>query len=221
MNKTRKVTAVLEIWTEQSVSECVTFIDFKTSTVATILRPITPKTVVENLIRTLTWHHRSFNGMDSSANRLFTPLLLHHLPPLPSLALYHNHWCSFSPFHHWFASSSSLVWRRASKARQIPAKWVKKWIIDLKQTDFWLSIGIAYWSHLKKNICKILIFKLNITKKSIPVMAAVAVRKKVVSSGQFSPCFHLQSLKSFFLLDRIKSNCMYWLHWKSGLSQMS
>ena len=41
------------------------------------------------------------------------------------------------------------------------------------------------------------------------VMAAVAVRKKVVSSGQFSPCFHLQSLKSFFLLDRIKSNCMY------------
>ena len=26
--------------------------------------------------------------------------------------------------------------RRARKARQIPAKWVKKWIIDLKQIDF-------------------------------------------------------------------------------------
>ena len=54
--------------------------------------------------------------------------------------------------------------RRASKARQIPAKWVKKWIIDLKQIDFWLSIGIVYWSHCKKNWCKILILKLNITK---------------------------------------------------------
>ena len=31
-------------------------------------------------------------------------------------------------------------------------------------------------------------------------MAAVAVRKKVVNSGQFSPCFHLQSLKSFFFI---------------------
>ena len=57
-----------------------------------------------------------------------------------------------------------LIWRRARKARQIPAKWVKKWIIDLKQIDFWLSIGIVYWSHCKKNWCKILIFKLNITK---------------------------------------------------------
>ena len=35
-------------------------------------------------------------------------------------------------------------------------------------------------------------------RQPLPVMAAVAVRKKVVSSGQFSPCFHLQSLKSFF-----------------------
>ena len=46
-------------------------------------------------------------------------------------------------------------------------------------------------------------------------MAAVAVRKKVVSIGHFSPCFYLQSLNFFYLLDQIKSNCMYWLHWKS------
>ena len=76
--------------------------------------------MVENVIHTLTWHHRSFIGMDSSANRLFTPLL-HHLPPLPfislslplflSLPLHHNHRCSSSssvylfivigiPLHH-------------------------------------------------------------------------------------------------------------------------
>ena len=40
----------------------------------------------------------------------------------------------------------------------------------------------------------------------LPVMAAVAVRKKVVSIGHFS--------QVFYLLDQIKSNCMYWLHWK-------
>ena len=34
----------------------------------------------------------------------------------------------------------------------------------------------------------------------VPVMAAVAVRKKVVSSGHFSPCLYLQSLKSFFFI---------------------
>ena len=33
----------------------------------------------------------------------------------------------------------------------------------------------------------------------IPVMAAVAVREKVVSIGHFSPCFYLQSLKFFFV----------------------
>ena len=65
--------------------------------------------MVENIIHTPTWHHRSFIGMDSWANRLFT-LLLHHLPPLPfiaislplflSLFLHHNHRCS---------SSSSMI----------------------------------------------------------------------------------------------------------------
>ena len=41
----------------------------------------------------------------------------------------------------------------------------------------------------------------------IPVIAAVAVRKKVVSIGHFSQssCH----CKSFYLLDKIKSNCMY------------
>ena len=43
----------------------------------------------------------------------------------------------------------------------------------------------------------------------IPVMAAVAVRKKVINIGCFSP------KKFFYLLDQIKSNYIYWLHWKS------
>ena len=38
----------------------------------------------------------------------------------------------------------------------------------------------------------------------LPVMAAVAVRKKVVSIGHFS-----LSLVNEILLDQIKSNCMY------------
>ena len=49
----------------------------------------------------------------------------------------------------------------------------------------------------------------------LPVMAAVAVRKKVVSVVHFSPSFCLQSLQLFYLLDQIESNCIYWLHWKS------
>ena len=53
-------------------------------------------------------------------------------------------------------------------------------------------------------------FRINrFTCNKIPVMAAVAVRKKVVSIGHFSPCFYLQSLNFFYLLDQIKSNCMY------------
>ena len=47
---------------------------------------------------------------------------------------------------------------------------------------------------------------------SLPVMAAVAVRKKVVSIGQFS--FVSGYCRFFYSLDQIKSNCMYWLHWK-------
>ena len=46
----------------------------------------------------------------------------------------------------------------------------------------------------------------------LPVMAAVAVRKKVVSIGHFSPSFCLQSF--FHLLYQIKSYCINWLHWK-------
>ena len=49
----------------------------------------------------------------------------------------------------------------------------------------------------------------------LPVMAAIAVRKKVISIGHFSPCFRLQSLQIFHLLEEIKSNCMHWMHWKS------
>ena len=40
--------------------------------------------------------------------------------------------------------------------------------------------------------------------QAVPVMAAVAVRKKVVSIGHFSPCFCLQLLK-FFLLVKSKA----------------
>ena len=35
---------------------------------------------------------------------------------------------------------------------------------------------------------------------TVPVMAAVAMRKKVVSIGHFSPCFCFQSPKSFFFV---------------------
>ena len=55
----------------------------------------------------------------------------------------------------------------------------------------------------------------NINNCIIPVMAAVVVRKKVVSIGHFSPSAYLQSLHFFYLLDQINSNCMYRLHWKS------
>ena len=46
-------------------------------------------------------------------------------------------------------------------------------------------------------------------------MAAIAVRKKVISIGHFAPCFRLQSLQSFYLFEDLKSNCMHWIHWKS------
>ena len=45
----------------------------------------------------------------------------------------------------------------------------------------------------------------------LPVMAAVAVRKKVVRIG-LHQAFVLSHCKSFYLLDQIKSNCMYLLH---------
>jgi len=38
------------------------------------------------------------------------------------------------------------------------------------------------------------------SENHLPVMAAVAVRKKVVNIGHFSPCFCLQSLKSFLFV---------------------
>ena len=42
----------------------------------------------------------------------------------------------------------------------------------------------------------------------IPVMAAVAVRKKVISIGHFSPSFYLQSLQ-FFILIRLNQELLY------------
>ena len=64
------------------------------------------------------------------------------------------------------------------------------------------------WTHIK-------LIQPTVAKLDIPVMAAVAVRKKVVKVVHFSPCFCLSSLQLFSLLDPIKSNIMYWLHWKS------
>ena len=40
----------------------------------------------------------------------------------------------------------------------------------------------------------------SVKKKVIPVMAAVAMRKKVVSIGHFSPSFYLQSLQLFLFV---------------------
>ena len=42
----------------------------------------------------------------------------------------------------------------------------------------------------------------------VPVLSAVAVRKNVTFHQTFTAIF-------FYLLDQIKSNCMYLLHWKS------
>ena len=36
----------------------------------------------------------------------------------------------------------------------------------------------------------------------VPVVAAIAVRKKVISIGHFSPCFCLQSLQIFLFVRR-------------------
>ena len=58
-------------------------------------------------------------------------------------------------------------------------------------------------------------WELNDLKQRLPVMAAVAMRKKVISTGDFSPCFYFQSLNSVYLSDQIKSNCLHWLYWKS------
>ena len=48
----------------------------------------------------------------------------------------------------------------------------------------------------------------NLALLSLPVMAAVAVRKKVVSIGHFSPSFYFQSLQ-FFLFARSNQEQLY------------
>ena len=93
-------------------------------------------------------------------------------------------------------------WSKKTKEFQIRTKAILQVIEKI------LSNGITH--EIKTMKKKVFFFS------SLPVMAAVAVRQKVVSIGHFSPCFYFQSLKFFFfLLDQIKSNCMYWLHWKS------
>ena len=52
-------------------------------------------------------------------------------------------------------------------------------------------------------------WRINLMLAKIPVMAAIAVRKKVISIGHFSSCFRLQSLQIFFLLEEIKSDYMH------------
>ena len=66
-----------------------------------------------------------------------------------------------------------------------------------------MTLGL---NHLKSHLipffaefnCLNLIEIDNFAKLKVPVMAAIAVRKKVISIGHFSPCFHLQSLQFFF-----------------------
>ena len=53
-------------------------------------------------------------------------------------------------------------------------------------------IRITKIIHEKKRLARAL-------TELLPVMATVAVRKKVVRVGHFSPCFYLQSLKFFFI----------------------
>ena len=62
--------------------------------------------MVENVIQTLTCHHRSLIGMDSSANRL--SLLFFFIISLLSLHLLFIVIFD-APFHHRYTSSSSLV----------------------------------------------------------------------------------------------------------------
>ena len=50
-----------------------------------------------------------------------------------------------------------------------------------------------------------------ISRVVLPVMAAIAARKKVISIGHFSLSVCLQSL-NLFLLDQIKSNSIYWFY---------
>ena len=60
----------------------------------------------------------------------------------------------------------------------------------------------------KRKKGKILFIECNHLTMSIPVMAAVAARKKVVSIGHFSPSFYLQSLQ-FFLFIRLNQELLY------------
>ena len=77
-----------------------------------------------------------------------------------------------------------------------------------------MTLGL---NHLKSHLipffaefnCLNLIEIDNFAKSKVPVMAAIAVRKKVISIGHFSPCFCLQSLQIFYLLEEIKSNYMH------------
>ena len=70
-----------------------------------------------------------------------------------------------------------------------------------------MTLGL---NHLKSHLipffaefnCLNLIEIDNFAKSKVPVMAAIAVRKKVISIGHFSPCFRLQSLQIFVLVRR-------------------
>ena len=48
----------------------------------------------------------------------------------------------------------------------------------------------------------------NLAKPNVPVMAAIALRKKVISIGCFSPWFRLQSLQTFLLV-RLNQEQLY------------
>ena len=72
-------------------------------------------------------------------------------------------------------------------------------------------------------VLRTLNFRLPALLPFLPVMAAIAERKKVISIGHFLPCFRLQSMQSFLFL-RINQKQLYELNAlkiKIGLRQMS
>ena len=73
-------------------------------------------------------------------------------------------------------------------------------------------------SHIQLLLCQMYDFH---HLSSIPVMAAVAVRKKVVSIGHFSPSFYLQTLHFFLFVVSNQEQLYVLIAEKIRMSQMS
>ena len=60
-----------------------------------------------------------------------------------------------------------------------------------------IKLKLPDWSNLKEKTPNVSW----IHYTHLPVMAAIAVRKKIISIGHISPCFRLQSLQFFYVID--------------------